>query len=202
MEEKKGNIFTIFDELIQREDKEKLLNQKSCVVWLTGLSGSGKSTLGKWLENDLHTKGFITKLLDGDNIRNGLNNNLSFSEGDRNENIRRVAEVSKLFLDAGIITIVSFVSPMIAMRQNARSIIGSNDFIEVFVNTPLEICEQRDVKGLYKKARAGEIEEFTGITAPFEKPETPELEIRTENSSIEECGNQLYDYLIKKIKPL
>ena len=202
MEEKKGNIFTIFDEILQRTHKEKLLKQKGCVLWLTGLSGSGKSTIAKFLENKLHDNGIITKLLDGDNIRSGLNKNLAFSEEDRTENIRRIAEVSKLFLETGIVTIVSFVSPLISMRENARGIIGSNDFIEVFINTPIEVCEARDTKGLYKKARSGEITDFTGISSPFEEPETPELEIRTENRSIEECGNEIFDYLIEKIKPV
>lgn len=200
MEEKRGHIFTIFDELIQREQKEKLLNQHSCVIWLTGLSGSGKSTIAKWLENKLHAQGYLTKLLDGDNIRNGLNSNLTFSEEDRFENIRRIAEVSRLFLEAGIITIVSFVSPMISMRQNARKIIGNNDFMEVYINTPLEICESRDVKGLYKMARAGEIKDFTGISSPFEEPETPDLEIRTVDKSVEDCGIEIYNYLQEKIK--
>ena len=202
MEERKGNIFTIFDEILQREQKEKLLNQKGCVIWLTGLSGSGKSTIAKYLENKLHANGFITKLLDGDNIRNGLNKNLTFSETDRSENIRRISEVARLFLDAGIITIVSFVSPLRAMRQNARNIIGTDDFIEVFVNTPIEVCETRDAKGLYKKARSGEISNFTGISSPFEEPETPEIEIRTVNRSVEECGNEIFNFLLEKIKPI
>jgi len=173
MKEEKGNIFTLFDEMLQREDKENFLKQRAKVIWMTGLSGSGKSTIAKVLERRLHAEGFLCQMLDGDNIRAGINSNLGFSDADRSENIRRISEVSKLFLNCGVITINCFVSPTIAIRQLAKDIIGQDDFIEVFINTPLEVCEARDVKGLYKKARAGEIKDFTGIDAPFEAPEHP-----------------------------
>ncbi|NND77501.1 MAG: adenylyl-sulfate kinase [Flavobacteriales bacterium] len=201
MKEEKGNIFTVFDEVLSRSEKETRLGQKGCVIWMTGLSGSGKTTLAKWLENKLFAEGVVTMLLDGDNIRAGLNNDLGFTENDRVENIRRIAEVAKLFKEAGIVTIASFVSPTIKIRIMAKQIIGENDFFEIFVNTPIELCEARDVKGLYKKARAGEIKDFTGISAPFEKPETPSLDLRTENKSIERTGEELYSFIIKKIKP-
>ena len=167
------NIHPIFDQLLQRADKEAQLKQRSLVVWATGLSGSGKSTIAKGLEALLHQNGFVCMVLDGDNVRSGINNNLGFSPDDRTENIRRIAEVAKLFLNCGIVTICSFVSPTIAIRQQAKDIIGEKDFVEVFINTPLEVCEARDVKGLYKKARKGEIKGFTGIDAPFEAPPPP-----------------------------
>jgi adenylylsulfate kinase len=194
------NIFSVFDEILQREDKEKLLSQKSRVIWLTGLSGSGKTTLANFLERKLHEKGFATMLLDGDNIRAGINNNLGFSNADRTENIRRIAEVSKLFLNCGIITICAFVSPTIEIRQLAESIIGKEDFLEIFIDTPIEICESRDIKGLYAKARRGEIKDFTGISAPFEIAKNPALHLKTENYTIEECGNELLNFVLSKIK--
>ena len=169
------NIHPVFDRILQRKDKELLLQQKSLVIWMTGLSGSGKTTIAIALEQALNKLGHLTQILDGDNVRTGINNNLGFTEEDRTENIRRIAEVSKLFLNCGIITINCFVSPTIAIRKQAKTIIGKANFVEVFVNTPLEICEQRDVKGLYKKARAGEIKNFTGIDAPFEVPLSPKL---------------------------
>lgn len=181
------------------EDKQKLLNQKSLVVWIVGLSGSGKSTLARGLENDLYQRGFLTKVLDGDNLRSGINNNLSFTDEDRVENIRRAAEVSKLFANCGIITICSLISPTHKIREMAKSIIGDNYF-EVFVNCPIEVCESRDVKGLYKRARKGEVKNFTGIDSPFETPQHPDLEIRTDVNSIEECHNQLVDKIISKVK--
>ena len=193
------NIFPIFDTILSLEDKEKLLEQKAIVVWLVGLSGSGKSTLARGLENALHQQGYLTQLLDGDNLRSGLNNNLSFTEEDRVENIRRAAEVSKLFVNCGIITICSLISPTHDIRAMARSIIGAR-YIEVFINCPLEVCESRDVKGLYKKARAGEIKHFTGIDAPFEAPNNPDIEIRTDLHTIEYCHNQLLEIIIQKIK--
>lgn len=194
-----NNIFSVFDEILNRNDKEKLLSQKSCVIWLTGLSGSGKTTLANYLERKLHLKGYATALLDGDNIRAGINNNLGFSDDDRMENIRRIAEVSKLFLNNGIITINAFVSPTKEIRKLAESIIGKNDFLEVFVDTPLEICESRDVKGLYAKARRGEIKDFTGISAPFEISENPALILKTEHKSIEESGEILFNFVLSKI---
>lgn len=193
------NIFSVFDEILQREDKEKLLSQKSRVIWLTGLSGSGKTTLANYLERQLHQEGFTTMLLDGDNIRAGINNNLGFSDADRIENIRRIAEVSKLFLNCGIITICAFVSPTKEIRQLAENIIGKEDFLEIFIDTPLEICESRDVKGLYAKARRGEIKDFTGISAPFEIAENPALHIKTKNYTIEESGNELFNFVLTKI---
>ncbi|HQU59299.1 MAG TPA: adenylyl-sulfate kinase, partial [Saprospiraceae bacterium] len=174
------HIHPIFDRLLQREDRERRLNQRSKVVWLTGLSGSGKSTIAQHLERRLYNEGYFAQVLDGDNIRHGINNNLGFSEEDRQENIRRIAEVAKLYVQSGLITINSFISPTRDIRQMARDIIGDEDFIEVFINAPLEVCEARDVKGLYEKARAGQIKGFTGIDAPYEAPETPALEVRTD----------------------
>lgn len=190
------NIHPIFDRLLQRGDKESLLKQRSKVIWLTGLSGSGKSTIAEAVEKELHNRGFLTMLLDGDNIRTGINNNLTFSAEDRVENIRRIAEVSKLFLNCGIITINSFVSPTNEIRALAKGIIGEQDFLEVYVNAPLEVCEARDVKGLYAKARKGLIPDFTGITAPFEAPEHPALEIRTDELEIQEGVQRLLDFIL------
>ena len=200
MKEEKGNIFSIFDEILSRDEKEHFLKQKAKVIWLTGLSGSGKTTIAKWLERKLHDGQFFTKFLDGDNIRTGLGNNLGFSVEERTENIRRIAEVAKLFLDNGIVTLASFVSPTKEIRKMAKNIIGEHDIIEVFIDTPLEVCEARDVKGLYKKARAGEIKDFTGISSPFEAPATTAIQIRTENKNIEDCGNELYAAIIEQIK--
>lgn len=190
------NIHPIFHRLLQRSDKEGLLEQRARVIWLTGLSGSGKSTIAESVEKELHKMGFLTMLLDGDNIRAGINNNLTFSAEDRIENIRRIAEVSKLFLHCGIITINCFVSPTNEIRALAKSIIGEEDFIEVYVNAPLEVCEARDVKGLYAKARAGLIPDFTGITAPFEAPEHPALEIPTHELEIQEGVQRLIEFII------
>jgi len=194
------NIHPIFDKILGRDEKESFLNQRAKVLWFTGLSGSGKSTVAQHLEKRLFSEGFFIQLLDGDNIRTGINKNLGFSIEDRNENIRRISEVSKLFLNAGVICLNSFVSPTIEIRNAAKEIIGEKDFIEVFVNTPLEICEQRDVKGLYKKARAGEIKGFTGIDSPYEAPVNPEVEIKTENQSIEESVDQIYNEIIGHIQ--
>lgn len=198
--EKNTNIYPIFEQMLQRSDREKLLQQKSAMIWFTGLSGSGKSTLAIALERELYKRGFLTRILDGDNIRSGINNNLGFSETDRTENIRRIAEVSKLFVDCGIITIAAFISPTRAIRQMAREIIGKDDFLEVYVSTPLEECEKRDVKGLYKKARKGEIRDFTGISAPFEAPLHPFLEIDTSRHSLEESVKILLEAIEAKIK--
>ncbi|NNC82131.1 MAG: adenylyl-sulfate kinase [Flavobacteriales bacterium] len=199
MKEEQGNIFTVFDEMLPRHDKELMLNQRASVFWMTGLSGSGKTTIAKGLERKLHADGYLSQLLDGDNIRAGVCNNLGFAEDDRKENIRRIAEVSKLFIHCGVICINCFVSPTEEIRAMARDIIGPDDFQEVYINTPLEICEGRDVKGLYKKARAGEIPDFTGISAPFEAPSSPALELKTENKSIEDCVDELYRFIITKI---
>lgn len=200
MKDEGNNIFSVFDELLQRSNKEKALNQFSKVIWMTGLSGSGKTSIALGLERKLHTNGYLTQILDGDNIRTGINKNLGFSDEDRTENIRRIAEVSKLFLNCGVITINCFVSPTIEIRKQAQQIIGENDFIEVFINTPLEVCEQRDPKGLYKKARNGEIKDFTGVSAPFEVPTSPSIEIKTEGKSIEDCVNALYSEILILIK--
>jgi adenylylsulfate kinase len=191
------NIFPVFDKIISKEKKEKLLNQKGKVVWLTGLSGSGKTTIALQLEKELYKLGFLVQILDGDNIRAGINNNLSFSEGDRTENIRRIAEVSKLFLNCGIITINCFVSPTIKMRQIAKKIIGKENYYEIFIDADLETCEKRDVKGLYKKARNGEIKNFTGIDSQYEKPNNPSLEINTSQLSIEES----IEIILKNVLP-
>lgn len=193
------NIHPIFGRLVQRDEREQWLNQQSKVLWLTGLSGSGKSTIAQALERRLQTEGYFAQVLDGDNIRTGINNNLGFSLEDRQENIRRISEVAKLYLNSGIITINSFVSPTIAIRKKAAEIIGTADFIEVYINTPLEVCEARDVKGLYKKARAGEIKGFTGIDSPYEAPTNPDLEVPTEHLSIEESAGMIYDYILPRI---
>jgi adenylylsulfate kinase len=172
---------------ISRAQKEKLNGHKSFVVWLTGFSGSGKSTIANALEVSLFEKGIRSFCLDGDNTRLGINKDLGFSSADRTENIRRVAEMSKLFLESGTIVITSFISPLISDREMAKNIIGDSDFVEVFINCPLEICEERDVKGLYAKARRGEIKDFTGIDSPFEVPLNADVELFTNQNSIEEC---------------
>ncbi len=192
------NIHPIFDQILQRSDKEVFLKQRAKVIWMTGLSGSGKSTIAKGVEQVLHGQGFLTKLLDGDNVRTGINSNLGFSEEDRLENIRRVAEVSKLFVEGGIITINSFVSPTYDLRDLARKIIGAEDFIEVYVKASYELCEERDVKGLYAKARNGEIVNFTGKDAPFDIPRNPQVVIETS----EQTPEQSVAYLIDQILPL
>ncbi|NJN27704.1 MAG: adenylyl-sulfate kinase [Cyclobacteriaceae bacterium] len=195
------NIFPIFNSLLSVHDKQKLLGQRSLVVWLVGLSGSGKSTMARSLENELYQRGHLTQILDGDNLRSGVNKNLCFTEEDRKENIRRAAEVSKLFANCGIVTICSLISPTNEIRALARSIIGSEKYYEVYIDCPIEVCEQRDVKGLYKRARAGEIKNFTGIDSPFEVPETPDLTINTAIHSLEYCHNQLVENILEKIKP-
>ena len=192
------HIHPVFDRIIQRETKEALIGQQAKTLWLTGLSGSGKSTIAIGVEKELYQMGYLTQILDGDNIRSGINNNLGFSVEDRMENIRRIAEVSKLFIHCGVITINSFVSPTIAIRKLARDIIGRNDFIEIYINAPLDVCEKRDVKDLYKKARRGEIKNFTGIDAPFEAPEKPFLEIHTDRQTVDES----IQIVIKNILPL
>lgn len=194
------HIHPIFDRLIQRADREQRLGQQAKVVWLTGLSGSGKSTIAQHIERRLFNEGFFPQVLDGDNIRSGINNNLDFTPEGRQENIRRIAEVAKLYLNSGIITLNSFISPTRAIRSMVRGIVGAEYFIEVYVNAPLEVCEQRDVKGLYAKARAGEIPNFTGISAPYEAPDSPDLEICTGELSLQESTNQLFDFLYPIIK--
>lgn len=195
-----NNIYPIFDRMMTRADKENLLGQHSVMIWFTGLSGSGKSTIAIALERELHSRGIMCRILDGDNIRSGINNNLGFTAEDRMENIRRIAEISKLFVDTGIVTIAAFISPDEAMRKLACDIIGREDFIEVYVNTPLEVCEERDVKGLYAKARKGNIKNFTGISAPFEAPAHPDLCLDTSALSLKECVDRLLDLILKRIK--
>lgn len=193
------NIHPIFGTMLQRQEKERLLNQRSVVLWMVGLSGSGKSTLARAIERKLHAEGYLTQLLDGDNLRSGLNNNLGFSEADRAENLRRSAETAKLFLNGGIITVCSFISPTAEVRAQAKAIIGQDDFLELSVKCSFEACAARDVKGLYKKALNGEIKNFTGLDAPFEVPEKPWLEVDTEKESLEECLEKIYQKLIQRI---
>ena len=193
------NIYPIFEKMLQRKDREALLKQKGIMIWFTGLSGSGKSTLAIALERELYKQGILCRILDGDNIRSGINNNLGFSEADRTENIRRIAEVSKLFVDCGIVTIAAFISPTHAIRRMASEIIGEDDFLEVYVSTPIEECERRDVKGLYAKARRGEIKEFTGISSPFEAPEHPFISIDTPRQSLADSVKVLLEAVSPKI---
>jgi adenylylsulfate kinase len=194
------NIHPIFDNMLDRKAKESLLNQQAVVIWMTGLSGSGKSTLAKKLEQQLYQQGVLTKLLDGDNLRTGLNKNLGFTEEDRWENIRRVAETARLFLDNGVVTICSFVSPTVALRNMAKEIIGEDNFLEIFVDASFDECAKRDVKGLYKKALKGEIKDFTGLDAPFDIPKKPFLNIDTEKLNVDESADMIYQKVIKKIK--
>ena len=181
-----------------RKTKEAILNQNAKVIWFTGLSGAGKTTISVLLEQKLLKQGFICNVIDGDIIRHKLNKDLGFSENDRLENIRRIAEISKMFLETGVITINAFVSPTEKIRNVAKEIIGENDFLEIFINSSIEVCENRDVKGLYKKAREGKILDFTGITSPYENPKNPFLEVRTDILSIE----QSVEIIIKNILPL
>ena len=183
---------------ITRDHREKLNGHKSINLWFTGLSGSGKSTLAHAVEKKLYEMGCRTYVFDGDNVRHGLCGDLGFSPEDRSENLRRIAEMVKLFLDAGIIALTAFISPLRKDRQRVRSIIGEENFIEIYCNCPLEVCEQRDVKGLYKKARAGLIKNYTGISAPYEPPVSPDIEVFTSKQSLEECVDIIVDYLIDK----
>lgn len=191
------NIYPIYDQMMTRADKEQLLHQHGLMVWFTGLSGSGKSTIAMGVERELHKRGILCRILDGDNIRSGINSNLGFSAEDRMENIRRIAEIGKLFVQTGIVTLACFVSPTNDVRRLARNIIGEEDFKEVFVSTPLEECERRDVKGLYARARRGEVKDFTGISAPFEVPENPTLEIDTSRLSLEESVKRVVELIMK-----
>lgn len=198
MEETK-HIYPIFDRMLSRSDKEDLLKQHSVMIWFTGLSGSGKSTIAIALERELQKRGLLCRILDGDNIRSGINNNLGFSAEDRIENIRRIAEIGKLFVDTGIITIAAFISPNNDIREMAANIIGKEDFMEIYISTPIEECERRDVKGLYAKARKGEIKNFTGISAPFEAPQHPALSLDTSKLSVEESVNKLLELILPKV---
>ncbi|MBP7408668.1 MAG: adenylyl-sulfate kinase [Flavobacteriales bacterium] len=192
-------MYPVQDRLLNRSHKEELLDQHGCVVWMTGLSGSGKSTIAIALERQLHQRGRFCVVLDGDNVRTGINSNLGFSDTDRTENIRRIAEVAKLFVQQGVIVICCFVSPTIAIREQAKAIIGAADFHEVFIDTPLEVCEQRDVKGLYAKARAGEVKDFTGISAPFEAPPSPAIRIATAGRNEQDSANELLNFIQPRI---
>lgn len=191
---------TDFELVIGRGCKEKLLNQHSKAIWFTGLSGAGKTTISQNLERELYNRGYLTQILDGDNIRSGINNNLSFTEVDRMENIRRIAEISKLLVNNGVITLNSFISPTHEIREIAKTIIGAENFIEVFVNTPIDICEQRDVKGLYKKARKGEIINFTGIDSPFEPPINHNIELHTHIHTLEESVQQCLEVILPQVE--
>ena len=197
MAEQKATNITWHQATVTTEDREQLLNQKGCVIWFTGLSGSGKSTLANAVAHLLHERNHHTYVLDGDNVRHGLNKNLGFSPADREENIRRVGEVAKLFVDAATVVMTAFISPYRADRDQARNLIGEGRFVEVFVECPLEVCEERDPKGLYKKARTGEIKEFTGISAPYEPPHNAEVIVNTADLSITECAQKVITVLEK-----
>ena len=197
MEQKSSN--TVWHHAtITREDRQKLNAHKSVILWFTGLSGAGKSTLANEVEALLHEKGKRTYVCDGDNIRHGLCGDLGFSDEDRVENIRRIGEVAKILVDAGVIALTAFISPFKADRLRARDLVPEGDFIEVYCRCELSVCEERDVKGLYQKARAGEIPEFTGISSPYEEPENAELVVDTDKYSLQECAAQVTDYLVQK----
>ncbi len=187
-----------FDGYVKREDRNKAYRHKSGVVWFTGLSASGKSTIAHTLEKILFEKGIKVYVFDGDNIRHGLNSDLGFSPEDRRENLRRIAEVSKLFVDAGLIVLACFISPYRKDREYIRQIIGKEDFIEIYVKCPVEVCEKRDPKGFYKKAKAGIIKGYTGVDAPYEEPENPDLIIESDKLSPEESAKKVYEFLVKK----
>ena len=192
----KENIYPVFDRMMTRKEKEEMLGQRGLMVWFTGLSGSGKSTLALALERELSARGILCKVLDGDNIRSGINSNLGFSAEDRRENIRRIAEVARLFVDLGVVTIASFISPERSMREMAAEIIGREDFKEIYVSTSIAECERRDVKGLYARARRGEIKDFTGVSAPYEPPVAPALAIDTTGKTVEESVNEILSLVL------
>ncbi|MFK5969058.1 MAG: adenylyl-sulfate kinase [Candidatus Marithrix sp.] len=183
---------------VTRQRRADLNNHKSTLLWFTGLSGAGKSTLAHALEESLYQMGYHTFVLDGDNVRHGLCGDLGFSNTDRVENIRRVGETAKLFIEAGVIVLTAFISPFRADRDKARKLVGNDDFIEIYCDCPLEVCEERDVKGLYNLARKGEIKEFTGISSPYEEPKNPELVIDTSNENLEQCVKQILEFLIQR----
>jgi adenylylsulfate kinase len=193
------HIYPVFDQIVSRAEKEKRLNQKAKVIWFTGLSGSGKTTLASALERNLFERGHLTQVLDGDNIRTGINNNLGFSPEDRMENIRRIAEIAKLLINSGVICLCAFVSPTRDVRNIVRTIVGEDDFLEVYVSTPIEVCESRDIKGLYQKARAGVIKDFTGVSAPFDVPQNAVLSIDTSDKTVEECVEILLNRLLAEV---
>ncbi|MEA3352942.1 MAG: adenylyl-sulfate kinase [Campylobacterota bacterium] len=182
---------------ITKEERSKKTSQKPCILWFTGLSGSGKSTIANALEEVLFNNGNFTYLLDGDNVRHGLNKDLGFDDKSRVENIRRVGEVAKLFVDSGLIVLTAFISPFKSDRELVSQLVDDGEFIEVFIDTPLEVCESRDPKGLYKKARAGEIKDFTGIDSPYEKPDKPAIHIKNDNIYVEKACEQIVNYLIE-----
>ena len=186
------------EQTLSKEERGSLKHQRPCILWFTGLSGAGKSTVANALEQALHARGYHTYLLDGDNVRHGLNKNLGFSADDREENIRRIGEVAKLFVDGGTIVLTAFISPYRRDREQVRELVDEGEFLEVFVNTPLDVCEDRDPKGLYKKARAGEIKHFTGIDDPYEAPDKPEITLRTDQNSIEESVVQIMEELAER----
>ena len=194
------NIYPIYDRMMTRQDKESLLGQRGIMIWFTGLSGSGKSTVAMGVERELHAQGILCRILDGDKVRAGINNNLGFSAEDRIENIRRIAEIGKLFVQTGVVTLACFVSPTNDIRQMAREIVGKEDFLEVYISTPIEECERRDVKGLYARARKGEVKNFTGISAPFEAPVSPDIAIDTSKIPLEESVRTLTELIIKRVK--
>lgn len=194
------NIYPIYDRMMTRQDKESLLGQRGIMIWFTGLSGSGKSTVAMGVERELHAQGILCRILDGDNVRAGINNNLGFSAEDRIENIRRIAEIGKLFVQTGVVTLACFVSPTNDIRQMAREIVGKEDFLEVYISTPIEECERRDVKGLYARARKGEVKNFTGISAPFEAPVSADIDIDTSKIPLEESVRTLIELIIKRVK--
>lgn len=196
MENIKENIYPVFDRMMTRKEKEEMLGQRGLMVWFTGLSGSGKSTLALALERELSARGILCKVLDGDNIRSGINSNLGFSAEDRRENIRRIAEVARLFVDLGVVTIASFISPERSMREMAAEIIGREDFKEIYVSTSIAECERRDVKGLYARARRGEIKDFTGVSAPYEPSVAPALAIDTAGKTVEESVNEILSLVL------
>ncbi len=193
------NIFPNTDKLVSRDQREQIWGFKSAVFWFTGLSGSGKSTVAMGVEHALFTRKLWPKMLDGDNIRTGISNNLSFSEEDRAENIRRIAEMSKMFCESNMIVLACFISPTLAIRERARQIIGPRDFYEIYVQAPLDVCEDRDVKGLYKKARAGEIQDFTGISSPYEAPKSPDLVLNTAKESLGESRRKVLQFIEQKV---
>ncbi|MFH0867056.1 MAG: adenylyl-sulfate kinase [Bacteroidota bacterium] len=194
------NIFPIFDRLTPREHKERWLKQRSIAIWFYGLSGAGKTTVAIELERMLFRNGFICQLLDADNVRTSINKDLGFSIKDREENIRRIAELNKLFVHSGMIILNCFISPTKSIRQMARDIIGNGDFLEVFLNAPFEVCRKRDTKGLYKKASNGKVADFTGISSPFELPDNPDLEVKTDVLNIEESTIKVFDFILPKIR--
>ena len=194
------NIHPVFERMVQRVERQTALGYRSAVFWMTGLSGSGKSTIAQGVERQLFEQELWPQMLDGDNIRTGISSNLGFSPEDRKENIRRIAEVAKLMCQANLIVLASFISPTRSIRSMAADIIGNDDFHEIYINAPLSVCEERDVKGLYKKARSGEIKDFTGIDSPYEAPEEPALEIKTDELSLEESVERVTEYIREVIE--